>query len=426
MKRISAYIVAALMLASCSFKETQYIDFDSIEYTPGMFKAISQNNIDLAMGIPDNTTLPDGTPVNEYIEGCMTDTKATSFGASDFLQNFLKWSTQGNVIEISGIYQSFDDYGKPVTLSGKVVLPKDKPVKRVILVSHYTIGTIAESPSNIFPLEGQLAQMGYAMVIPDYIGYGVTSDRYHPYLMMELTAHNVIDMYRAVKPFLKAIGKEPVYDDIDLMGYSQGGGTTLAVQYMLETQYGPKNNEHIKINTVFAGGGIYDIKATFERFIDTNHASYPVGVPFVIVGQVKGNHLPDEYIDKLLRPEIARNVEEWFLRKKIPTLKINALINTKKTDEILSPLALDRTSTEISELYKCMSKNSVLSLSWKPEAPIYMLHSIDDDTVPFENASRAKERWPEANIQYNFGHYGNHVFCCLRFIYTVKTLLEYE
>ena len=53
-----------------------------------------------------------------------------------------------------------------------------------------------------------------------------------------------------------------------------------------------------------------------------------------------------------------------------------------------------------------------------------MFHSMDDDVVPFENAMRAKSKWKNANIQYSFGHYGNHQIGCVRFIYTVQTLLE--
>ena len=61
-----------------------------------------------------------------------------------------------------------------------------------------------------------------------------------------------------------------------------------------------------------------------------------------------------------------------------------------------------------------------------PQAPVYMLHSIDDETVTFLNATNARTRWSDANITYNFGHYGGHVKTCLRFILTVQTLLALE
>jgi len=425
LKKLLSFAAALLVVAGCYFDEDYYIDFDQTQGYPGMFKATSTQVTDLSQGLPDYTSMPDGTPVNEFIKKNL-DTKATSNDVAGFLRGFLTWEEKGKVIEISGTYQSVDDFGEPITLSGKVIIPTKVPVKRVILLSHYTIGSNAEAPSNTFPLEGQLAQLGYAIVAPDYLGYGVTNNHYHPYLMMELSATNVIDMYRAVKPFLKAIGYAPEHEDIYLMGFSQGGGTTMAVQYVLERDYGPTSKEPISIKRNFAGGGIYDIKATFESFVENNLASYPCGVPFVIVGQVKGNHLDDSYITKMLQPEVASHVEEWFLEKKCRTGQMNAIINTHQTDKILTPLGMDRTSDEISVLYQYMTLNSVLSLAWSPKAPVYMLHSIDDDTVPYENAARAKVRWAGSNIQYNFGHYGTHQICCLRFIYTVKNILKDE
>ena len=81
---------------------------------------------------------------------------------------------------------------------------------------------------------------------------------------------------------------------------------------------------------------------------------------------------------------------------------------------------------KVSELQKAMVANSITSFNWIPGSAVYMMHSIDDETVPFTNASNAKGIWKTANITYNFGHYGGHVMTCLRFIYSVKSLLEQE
>ena len=106
---------------------------------------------------------------------------------------------------------------------------------------------------------------------------------------------------------------------------------------------------------------------------------------------------------------------------------INKAINSYVTSDLLSVTGMDRTSPEVRELYKELSSNSIVNYDWEPHAPVYMMHSIDDETVPFEsNAVKAKTRWSNANIQYNFGNYGTHVMTCLRFLYTVKPILEDE
>jgi hypothetical protein len=54
------------------------------------------------------------------------------------------------------------------------------------------------------------------------------------------------------------------------------------------------------------------------------------------------------------------------------------------------------------------------------------MHSMDDETVPFANATHAKNKWSTANITYNFGHYGAHGTTCVRFIGAVNNLLHKE
>lgn len=195
----------------------------------------------------------------------------------------------------------------------------------------------------------------------------------------------------------------------------------MGVQHMIETRYA----DRIKIRRVFAGGGPYDVKATYDKFIETNYASYPCAVPLMTQGVVVGNDLKLN-LKTILQPRIYENLDEWINTKKYTTSQINTLIGTQVTDKLLTPVGMDRTSPEISELYKALTLNSILSYSWTPQAPVFIFHSIDDDIVPYINATLAKSKWQNANIQYNFGHYGNHVAGLLRFIMNVRTLLINE
>ncbi|MBR6493471.1 MAG: hypothetical protein IKT13_05995, partial [Paludibacteraceae bacterium] len=117
---------------------------------------------------------------------------------------------------------------------------------------------------------------------------------------------------------------------------------------------------------------------------------------------------------------------DWVNCKRYTSAQINSFINTKVTHKLLTEEAMNQKSDKVAELYKAMTINSIVSYDWEPEASIYMMHSIDDETVPYTNASHAKSKWKNANITYNFGHYGTHVKTCLRFIYSVQTLLKQE
>ena len=423
MKKVIYILGALLLLTGCQMGEWHFVDFtDTSLVKDGMFRVITQKTTDMQQLVQEPNQLAawgiltnSDSVANSPIHGPQ---RATSTTVNNVVQQLLDFSKMTTAIELSGIYPSIDLEGEPIMLSGKVILPAKGPIKRYILVSHYTIASNAEAPSNIFSLEGLLVKLGYALIIPDYLGYGVTADHIHPYLVMDITARNVLDMYLAVVPFMEAAGCTPEHDDIYLMGYSQGGATTMAVQHLIEHH----DDENIKIRRVFAGGGPYDVKATYDRFVETNYASYPCAVPIMLQGMVVGNKL-DVDMSELMQPYIYEHLDEWVNSKRLTTGQINDLLGTNITSELLTAKGMDRTSQEVSELYKAMVNNSILTYSWTPKAPVFMMHSIDDDVVPYENATRAKSKWKDANIQYSLGHFGGHVATCMRFIYTVQTLL---
>ena len=435
MKYRYQYIILLLLvvaMSACQFRDDEYVDFANIEAAKGLkFRVIGQHETDLSEGLPYNCYLPDGTAANEYNgengeNGERAIRRTTGATGAAILQELLKWGNQNKIIEIVGTYPSIDIEGNPITLSGKVMLPKNGIPKRMILVSHYTVCSNAEAPSNCFSLEGVLVNSGYGLIIPDYIGYGVTAQEVHPYLVMDVTAHNVVDMYLAVRPWLEAVGRSADDPSLDLMGYSQGGATTMAVQYLIETDFSNADSmDHIMLHRVFAGGGPYDVKATYERFVTTDTAGYPVAVPLVLQGMIKGNKLNMQLSD-MMKPFLCDNMDAWINSKRFTSAQINQLIGTKVTHELLTDEAMEQKSEKVAELYKAMTLNSITAYDWDPQAPVYMMHSIDDETVPYTNATHARSHWKDANITYNFGHYGGHVMTCLRFIYTVQELLAKE
>ena len=400
-KNYILFLLIGVLLSGCQFRDDEVVDFANIEAAKGLkFRVIGQHETDLSEGLPYNCYLPDGTPANEY-----TEESAESNDAARSIRRTT--GTTG-----AGILQE--------------LLPKKGVPKRMILVSHYTVCSNAEAPSNCFSLEGMLVKDGYGLIIPDYLGYGVTAKEVHPYLVMDLTARNVLDMYLAVRPWLEAVERIPDDPNLDLMGYSQGGATTMAVQHLIETEFWDKEDmDYVSLHRVFAGGGPYDVKATYERFVTTDTAGYPVAVPLVLQGMIKGNKLNMELSD-MMKPFLCEHIDEWINSKHYTSAQINQLIGSKVTHELLTDEAMEQKSEKVAELYKAMTVNSIVSQNWEPQASVYIMHSIDDETVPYTNAVRAKSKWRNANITYNFGHYGGHVMTCLRFIYSVRSLLEQE
>lgn len=405
-RHILIFALTVLCLTSChkaylTRAKVHYGDFDTLEgFDQSLFTVTSTK----------------GTVISEDI--LPAETKTTYVGATLAVQKIVENFAGKKVIEIVGTYKSIDHKGNPITLSGKVVIPLGVDIQRYILVSHYTVASNAEAPSNNFPLEATLASLGYVMIFPDYEGYGVTVNNIHPYLVMDQTSHNVVDMFFAVRKMLEKTKYAPQYSDIYLMGYSQGGATTIAVEQCIES-----NKYPVDIRGVIAGGGPYDIRATYQQFIDTDFCGFPYCLPMVLQGMIVGNDLNVDIKD-LLQPWVAEKYDEWYSSKRFNTQEINSFYKTNVTSKVLNEKSMDQTSPEIAEIYKAMTINSVASNALIPEAPVYMFHSIDDDTVPFINAVKAKEHWKDANIQVNFGHYGNHMTAAVRFILTTRTFLE--
>lgn len=418
--------VLTVLLVSCHFRDDDYVDFSAIEQAQGLdFRVMSQRETDLSHGLPEDCYLPQQVAASEGQQVASRQTSSTT--GAHILQEMLKWGNQNRVTEIVGTYTSVDlKTGDRLRLSGKVMLPTGRRPKRLILVSHYTVCSNAEAPSNCFSLEGILVKLGYGLIIPDYWGYGVTANDIHPYLVMDQTAVNVLDMFLSVRKWLKAVGMAPEKDDIYLMGYSQGAANTMAVQYWIESFFSyPDDEEYINIHRVFVGGGPYDVKSTYESYVNTDHIGYPVAVPLVLQGMILGNDLSVSLTD-MMQDWLCSRMDEWVNSKQYTSAQINALIDTHVTHRILTEEAMQQTSEKVAELYKAMTINSIVSYNWTPKASVYMMHSIDDETVSYLNAVNAKSKWKDANITYNFGHYGGHVQCAMRFIYTVQTLIQEE
>jgi len=410
MKRLlnfAFFALAGVLFSGCKIDKTDYVVFDD----ETLFHPTAAIIDDLNQEIPIN-------PLTPYMDE--PETKGSSVTINTVAKNLIALIGGGAVESLVGTYMSTDKDGNPIRLSGRVILPSSGDIKNIILVSHFTITANYECPSNSFQLEGILALDGYALVIPDYIGYGITCNMTHPYLITEVTARNVVDMLDATVPYLKKIGRAPVDDSIILMGYSQGGAATIAVQRYLENnavRYGQK----YKIKRNYAGAGPYDIATTYDTCIEMNETSIPCAIPMIVMGMDEGENLGLDY-SLFFKEPLLSNYEEWILSKKYTTKQLGTLMGTRYLSDIMTSSAMQKRERTTVDFYNAMLKNCAYS-NWTPQAPIYMFHSIDDDTVPYINTIMFQNDLPDANVEFNIGHYGNHVMGCLKFLLCVREML---
>ena len=409
MKRIFLPFLGLLLLNACQQPALEYADFDT-------FKVVSVKTSPLYD--EDGWMNPEIQTMNEIGEPELAEpgTKLAKTNATGLARDLFGTFSCNRVIQIAGTYQGHDIDGSPLVQSGKLILPASGPIKNMVIVSHFTIGANTEAPSEAFPMEGVLAGKGYAVVVADYIGFGVTANRIHPYLHTRSTVESVVDMALAVKPYLEHIGRAPVEEEVILVGYSQGGATTMAVMSTLQREY---KNE-LPIKKTYAGGGPYDLCATFDISMEWDETGIPCAIPMIIQGISEGEHLGLEMKD-FFKPRLLENYDEWINSKKYTVKEINKKINSKYLHEIMTDEGRDKSSSQTASLYKAMFTNS--TLSFQPTSPVYMFHSRDDKTVPFVNAEKAEQAFKFCDMQFDFDHYGEHGMAFLTFIIKVSKAL---
>lgn len=400
MKRFVIFGLGLLALASCHHPEVQFVDYDD-------FHVLSVQTADVFMG--------DGAlnPAIRFMEDPeLPDTKIASTDGNSVVRDLLGVVNSNSLYHISGTYTGHDVDGSPLRLSGKLLIPKNGEIKNLVLVSHYTIGANYEAPSETFPLEGIVAAKGYAVVIADYIGFGVTAQRVHPYMHVESTARSVVDMALAVKPFLAHYGYRPKSDEVILMGYSQGGSTTIAVMNMLQKEY----SSVFPIKKIYAGGGPYDLAATFDFSMQEDQTGIPCAIPMIVQGVNEGDDLELDMAD-FFQPRLLEYYSEWINSKKYTVKQINTFMNATSLHEIMTEEGRNKHSRETARLYQALMNNSVLR--YYPSVPLYIFHSTQDGTVPFVNAQKAEIWFKGYNVHFDFGEYGKHGTGCVRFLINV-------
>ncbi len=401
MKKYLSLALAAILLFSCKKPEVEFVDFDS-------FHVLSVKESDVFM--PDGTLNPEVRLMEE--PEAEPDTKVAATNANSIVRDLLGQVNSNKILQVAGTYTGHDVDGSPLTLSGKLLIPKEGRIKNMIIVSHYTIGANYEAPSETFPMEGIWAAKGYVVVVADYIGFGVTKERIHPYLHIKSTAQSVVDMALAAKPYLKKIGKEPESEEVILAGYSQGGATTVGVMDMIQDDY---SNE-FPIKKVYAGGGPYDLAATYDISMEWDQTGIPCAIPMIVQGINAGENLGLD-MSAFFQPKLLENYNEWINSKKYTVKEINTMIGASSLHEIMTEEGRNKHSWETALLYQALLSNSVLRFT--PRAPMYIFHSTQDKTVPFVNALKAEEWFKGMNVHYDFGEYGKHGMGAVRFIINV-------
>ena len=285
--------------------------------------------------------------------------------------------------------------GALVKASGLVALPRGPdPLRGVVSWQHGTASLRSAAPSTPDPYNGLVAAAvfaghGYALVAPDYVGLG-TSTEPHAYYHSPSIAASVVDLLRASRTIVAAAGRAWP-DALFLTGFSQGGHASLAALRALEADpalglavraaapvAGPFDLAGIGLPTALTGRSRF--ASLYLAWIATTYARV-YGMP----------------LDSVLRDPWARTAPALFDGAHDGDTIVAALPadpHDLLTPELLAAQAAGGTHWFLARL----AENSLLD--WTPRAPIRLYYGERDvDVSPEESiafAAQMQERGAHA------------------------------
>jgi pimeloyl-ACP methyl ester carboxylesterase len=271
--------------------------------------------------------------------------------------------------------------GEEIIASGLACIPLSDGKFPVISFQNGTNTFHGNAPTanplnyNYLLLEAMVSN-GYILLIPDYIGFGASSDQVHPYYQKETTVSTVIDMMHACSELVqdkKVLAK--MADRNYLMGYSQGGWATLSVLEELE------NGDHpdIKVSAASCGAGAYDLMAMSNYVLALDTFPGPVYLPyFVYSEQVFGalNDQLDKYFNELYAGRIPGLFDGSHTNTEVDN-NLNDTISRLLTANMIQNFA---TGNDFQDLRNVLTENSVSA--WPVEARLLFYHGTADINVP--------------------------------------------
>lgn len=225
-----------------------------------------------------------------------------------------------------------------------------------------------------------LAANGYVALLPDLLGYGATPiELPHPYLHADSEASAVIDMLRAAREFCQR-NETLLNDQLFLMGYSQGGHTTMAAHRELERAHA----DEFTVTASAPCSGAYDLSGTGrDSMLFSDRFSIGLFLAFTLQSyQFVYGDLFDDLSEAILPP--YDDQMRRLLNRAMPESELEDSLRSPAY-EMLQPLYFeDIVSDAEHPLNAALHANDVYD--WTPQAPVRFVYCEGDDRVPFEHA----------------------------------------
>lgn len=215
-----------------------------------------------------------------------------------------------------------------------------------------------------------MAANGYSVVMPDYMGYGITNDLDHPFVYNRELFKANLDAARAMKSALDSLGY--AFDDrLFLAGWSEGAGTALASMNYIEADY----SSEFDIVAMSGLAGPYSFESSInDLFSHPNRRAFAMPLytwPAYVINKFSGLNRPTDQIfsykvvdqESAIASSIYTTPSEVFQR-----YFMDCILDGSDTDFIEEIVG------------------NTFSYGWKPEGKVFLHHGDNDPVVPYYNS----------------------------------------
>ncbi len=310
------------------------------------------------------------------------------------------------------VYTTIGKDGKKVNASGLISIPQDiNSSISIISDQHGTIFGKDHSPSKHDPLTttGTLISSlkKFVVTMPDFIGYGKSSNQQHPYQIKESLGNSIVDMIIATKELLN-IKNIPYDNKLFLMGYSEGGYATMATAQTLQNEY-----PNIEVTAAAPMAGSYDLKTTGD-FIFTQNSYTSPHLPIFLI-YAYDNYYNLNILNSVVNPPYADAIREYFNEK--ANGNIIPLDLPKERDLLFQQnFLLSYFSNQSTPLKEKLILNNLYD--WTPQMPLRLYHCKGDEVVPVVNSQIAYNNFIQngsSQVELILKEGGTHGSCSIPF-----------
>ena len=301
-------------------------------------------------------------------------------------------------------YETIDQFGNIEIASGAIVVPVDQLEAFPMLSFHHgtqieRLGTYSQD-GNLDLLTMWLGT-SYVSLLPDYLGLGI-SEVFHPYQINIPSATASIDMIIAAKEFC-FLNNIYLTDQLFLTGYSEGGYVTAAAQKMIEEEY-----DDLEIAGSALCAGAYDMSGTmFELMISEQEYGEPYYLPYIIFAYHDSYNILDD-IDDYFVPEYSDTLQALF-NGEYGAGAINDIMPSVPI-HVMRPDLIEEVVSNYNHPFRERLRENDL-YDWAPESPTKLIHSYEDELVPYQNAEVAYQNFIDngsQDVELLLVHYGAH------------------